>query len=141
MIEAKKLFLAKMHGAATLDDQLEHLRMRLLTAMKHGHTLLISLADSAVDFLTQYNGKDTFPTRTVFDPQMIRDSSQYAPLLRPFDRDDIRGIWYGVKSVHDEFRVVVTSRFDPDDASEFLRESIPLDRCTIIRIHDPDAAT
>lgn len=141
LVEAKKLFLAKMHGAATVDDQLEELRRQLLTAMRYGHCLLLSLTDSAVDFLQQYNSPTSFPTRALFQPTLFQQESTYSALLRPADVDDPRGIWYAQKAIHPEFRLVVTSQFEAADAESFLRESIPLDHCTIVHIQQPEGGS
>jgi hypothetical protein len=89
------------------------------------------MADSAVDFLAQYNSHDSFPTRASFQPHLINDPVHYAPHLRPHDRDEVGGIWYGQKSVHAEFRVVVTSPFESAEFEEFLTQTAPIHLCTI----------
>lgn len=128
IIEGKKLIKdIYVSKSVTMEDARSELRSTLVNAMMEnpphnpdGRMLMIRLANSACDF-NSICDENTFPLE-VFDPSLISTEAVWSK----FVTDEDKARTFGMFTVGSDFRVVITSDFAPEDATSFLKGSIPL---------------
>ena len=96
--------------------------------MRWGHYLVVRMQNSAAAFLETYCAPDAFPVE-VFDAAAVAPGEALrgplAAALRDADRAQSPG---GIFTVHEGFRVVVTSSFAEGSYAELLAPALPLAR-------------
>ena len=124
IIEAKALVLdARTLG---LEAIREKLRRQLVHAMRHGHTLVVRLADSAPDFANSYCADDTFPAAVFDSPAWpsARDAARdalFGAVVRPEDTAESGGRLM----VPPSFRVLITCALPVDSYEAHLQGALP----------------
>ena len=110
------------------DEIREGLRKQVVGAMNHGHMLLIRMTNSAVDILPTWCQEGTFPVE-LFEPEIFAEEKVCEKLIKTKKEDQ-----EFVGAPRKGFQVVVTSSFEKEDALDFLKEALPLDKLGIIEI-------
>ena len=103
--------------------------MRKVSAAFPGRTFWLHMANSAVNFKTQYcSGDETgnFPA-VLFDCARMQEEEVKAKFLAEGDMS-------GASIYGKDFRVVITSTFTKEDYEEFLLDSLPLDKLAVINV-------
>mmetsp|Transcript_15466 Transcript_15466/g.36554 ORF Transcript_15466/g.36554 Transcript_15466/m.36554 type:complete len:182 (+) Transcript_15466:170-715(+) len=132
-IEAKRLVVELAMKKKTQDETLEALRAKYVAALKHGNKLVINLDNSAPQFKTTLQGPTTFPVE-VFDASRARADDIVNAIVREEDKEKGAGVFV----VRDGFSVVVISCFEAGIFEEFLTDSIPLEKMSVLAIRqDP----
>jgi len=127
IIEAKQILVQKIQGQKTEDEIKEDLRKKIVGAMTAGNILLIRMDNSAVD-MNAYCDENKFPEE-LFDVEEFLKESICGKLITK--EDEMR--WAGFP--RDGFQIVITSKFNLDDACDFLPAALPnFDNFTIIEI-------
>ncbi|KAL1504287.1 hypothetical protein AB1Y20_010695 [Prymnesium parvum] len=136
VVEAKRLAVERMAGRP-VEEAREELRGELLHAMRHGHFLVVRMANSAADFRGAYCADDSFPL-ALFDqtawPSGTDAASHavFSKVVRPADTAS-----GGMLHVPQSFKVVVTSTFKRDNYEALLKDSLPLESLQPIEIFEP----
>ena len=134
VLEMKKMVKQVFIDKSPKEDSLEEMRTLLLSAFqavppRNGRTLLIRLTNTAPDFEGTFFSESSFP-REVFDPSVIKTEDCYSKFVKDEDKARTNGFFLP----GEEFRVVVTSTFSPEDAWGFLKAVLPLDMFEILVI-------
>lgn len=126
-IAAKGVFLkVAVQKSHTHEEVMEELRKQLVNAIKNGHFLHICMENGATNFSGQFNGDTTFPI-DVFQYGTYDSEEKCLPVIRDKDRDH-NGFFFP----NENYRVIVTSRFEEEDYEEFLQDSIPLEKLGVV---------
>jgi len=96
---------------------------------RDGKTMIFMLGDSALDFNKLFNPKK-FPAQ-LFEPGGILNKEVYQPILD--DHPKLPDIEKKLEPAED-FKLLITSRFEDADAAEFLIGSLPLDKCCMVSV-------
>ncbi|KAI9202294.1 uncharacterized protein BJ171DRAFT_584203 [Polychytrium aggregatum] len=122
-VDAKK-FLSQVSIQKTMDlaQALEEMRRTLVSAMKYGKTLVIRMANTAVDFQSKFTGPTTFPTADLLveGGRRFHEERYWRSVVRDEDMDT------GCFLCRPEFCVVVTTTFAKEDYREYLEKALPL---------------
>uniref|UniRef100_A0A0G4FUI3 Uncharacterized protein n=1 Tax=Chromera velia CCMP2878 TaxID=1169474 RepID=A0A0G4FUI3_9ALVE len=129
IVEAKKHLMSKVQGK-TVEEVREDLRKELVMALKFGKTLLIRMTNSAVDFKGQFFEENTFP-EALFDTDFGSSKDKYMAVVRESDLENRIFVPRG-----DKWEVVISSEFEAEDAEEFLKEVLPLEKCMLFKVED-----
>ena len=113
----------------------ESARTKLVAALKHGQMLHIAMKDAAPNFTQKLCDDDTLPLTLFTAAGDALDDQQQAMAERVYREADLES---GFAVVRKGFRVVLTSRFAPEDYRAFFKEKLPLDQCVAARF-DPEA--
>ncbi|ORZ38927.1 hypothetical protein BCR44DRAFT_1540960 [Catenaria anguillulae PL171] len=152
IVECKPLVLdVFMRHTLTAADGARVLADKIRGAMQVAAYLHFRLTDSAPNFkkladatLNESIGEIMhhaawFPYADVFDVKAVRDDALVAKLDPLNHPGVVRKPNDAPLVVREGFSVVVTSKFDPEDAVEFLTSSLPLSKCQFFHIADPNA--
>mgnify|MGYP006894006531 CR=1 FL=1 len=121
----------------TVEEKREEWRRELVKCMVHeegvgsfpGRTFWLHMANSAVNFKTQYcSGDETgnFPA-VLFDCARMQEEEVKAKFLAEGDMS-------GASIYGKDFRVVITSTFTKEDYAEFLQDSLPLEKLAVLNV-------
>jgi tetratricopeptide (TPR) repeat protein len=136
-IEAKRLVLDVRVAGLSLEAARERLRKLLVDAMRHGHTLLIQMGNSAADFVGTYCCADCFPD-AIFTHSALPSGKDcaadptFSKVLREADTDGA-----GRFFVPPSFRVAVSSHFGADSYARLLAGSLPLEALRPVQVYQP----
>ena len=144
VIEAKRIVLDVRTAGLPLEAVREELRRSLVHALIYGHTLMVRCANSAPDFVGTYCHDDYFPRAVFQQPQWPTgkdikpgDSAGCGPFARVFKPSDADHFGPdGRVHVSKDFKVVVTSTFQPAKHAEYLRAQLPLEHLQTCHLID-----
>ena len=145
ILEAKRVVLEVRSAGVSLEAARSNLRTELVRAMRHGHTLVVHMANSAADFTHAYCADDAFPLAVFEQPLWPsdkslqlppQDASPFAAVLRAGDLAASGGKFH----CHRDFRVVVTSTFKPDNYEKLLQGALPLQHLQPVEVFVPSEA-
>lgn len=152
ILDAKKLMVEEsVLKTKTLEETHEELRTRLISAIKLGHTLYISMGNSATMFTTKYCKEGKFPVE-VFETEAWDSAASANPgrakiccrskvnckAMRESlatgkqEKDDLE--FSDASGRGDSFDVIVSSHFQDEDYADFLAGSLPLDKMQAISV-------
>lgn len=109
----------------TVSECLEYLRRNLLKALKNGMRLVISLSDSAPDFLKTFTSPQYFPI------DIFRLGGGYKWFDSLLFYEDER-----FEKIHDEFILIVSSNFNVIDYNSMLSLSLPLNDFKVVSVNE-----
>lgn len=136
VLDGKKLGLDKSMRGVSLEECMEEARDRLVSALKYGNLLMIAMMGSVTDFNTTFtdecelcqnpdSGLDFSNNKAYFPQEVFRNAGKnlvkdewIERLFRDKDREDTNGI--AVARAPDEFRVILSTRFSPEDFEEYF---------------------
>ena len=134
----------------SIDAALHEMRDKLVVALKHDYSLWLPLTNTAVDFKNQFTHSSMFPL-AIFTPSSIANPAVYEPLMKDGGHEHFGGEharlqqqFLGLNKVErmqlldaktlSGFRLLITSQFTLDTYEEYLRDSLPLEKCGLIVI-------
>jgi len=121
VLEAKKMVVQKLQGVP-VPEILEYCRTQLVTALKHGNTLLIRLSDACPDLVNTYSAPDLFPAALVLERGGAAVAQREVTELFVRDEDKENGVF----AVREGFKVVVVAATTADKVVERLGGALPL---------------
>lgn len=118
---------------SSLADALASAREKVVLAMKRGYYLVLALSNAAPPFKSQLASPTHLPEE-LLDASLVAGlkggskdlADTFVATLRRSDDD----LWL----VHDDFDVVVISKFEADEVEEFLGAEWPLEHLQPIRV-------
>ncbi|KAK3233444.1 hypothetical protein CYMTET_56259 [Cymbomonas tetramitiformis] len=121
MVEARWcLDVTHITKEKSVDEVREHLRKKLVAAMKTGAVLWLRMGSTAVDFKNVFCHPDYFPT-TLFCPELFTQKVEYLKVVRPEDTKDTSGVFV----LRKKFSVLVTSSFKLQVVEDYLKDALP----------------
>lgn len=133
-IDCKAIALADLRGSTT-EAEREKARAKLVAAMFRGYTCVMAMSNSAPSFKSKICEDTTLPL-AVFNQTEFDKEDVWRKLTRDREADTMvfgaSGSEYMAK--HPDFKLVVLSSFEPEDALEFLGAEMPLEHCCVVSV-------
>ena len=118
VLDAKEASLKLAKKEITVEEALEKCRSKLAPAMKRGETLVVAMTNNSPSFSTDLSSETEFPAAELFKGagKGIATEEWATKLFRESDTADSAGL----ALANPDFKVVLTTQFQPDDINEFL---------------------
>mmetsp|Transcript_22847 Transcript_22847/g.57206 ORF Transcript_22847/g.57206 Transcript_22847/m.57206 type:complete len:369 (+) Transcript_22847:120-1226(+) len=136
LIEMKKLVVdVNIQKEKTLEEAMEGCRKKLVEGLKYGKGLIVLMSNSAPPLKSKFTSAETLPI-DVFDASKVKavlskDYREWGGTFLPGVIDAERD---KCPVIHKDFKVVVVTKFSPEDYAEFLGEEVPLPLMQPIRV-------
>ena len=132
-LDAKKMGLDKSMRKIPVPDIMEEARKKLVTALKHGQTLAITMSGSVADFATVFNDESAskdhglnleVDKKAYFPLQVFENGGKNIlsneTLLNALYTKEDKELTAGLAIPKESFHVIITSHFSPDDFEDYL---------------------
>lgn len=144
LVELKRAVVeVGMRKEKTLEELHDELAKKLLVGLKQGRSLILLCSNSAPPLASQFMTSARFPL-ALLDATLLRGALEAAELETTFLgpllewKDQTNGLANDPSTnlvfAHADFRVVVVTKFSPEDYREFLASELPLEQLQPIKV-------
>ena len=145
LIEAKKAIVElSVKKEKTIDELRDEFAKKLLMGLKQGRELILLLSNSAPPLKSQFAHPELFPyelldaakVRAVLGTDVRLEDTFLAGLIKHKDSQPSlkSDPSYNLVFAHDDFRVALVTKFEPDQYKEFLASELDFDLLQVIKV-------